>query len=118
MIRRLEQSHDHVIGYSIAGEVSEDEYTQAASELRDAIARHGKIRVLFRLSDLSLSAFFTALGDRFRFLGEHQEDIERVAFVTDDTATSMLTKTTQVLPSIETDTFPSQDEAKAWTWLE
>ncbi len=101
MIRRLEQSHDNVIGYSLSGDVSEDEYTQAASELRDEIARHGKVRLLFRLSDLSLSSFFSALDDRFRFVKEHKDDIERVAVVTDDTATEVLAKVSGVLPDVQ-----------------
>jgi hypothetical protein len=118
MIRRLEQSHDHVIGYSVSGDVSDEEYTQAASELRDDIARFGKIRVLFRLSDISLSSFFTALDDRFRFIKEHRDDIERIAVVTDDTASELLSKAAKSLPAIEVETFSREDESKAWTWLE
>jgi hypothetical protein len=107
-----------VIGYSLSGDVSEDEYTQTASELRDEIAQHGKVRLLFRLSDLSLSSFFSALDDRFRFVKEHKDDIERVAVVTDDTATEMLAKVSGVLPDVQSETFPSGDEPKAWAWLE
>jgi hypothetical protein len=118
MIRRLEQSHDHVIGYSLSGEVSDDDYTQAASELRDDIARHGKVRLLFRLRDLSLSSFFTALSDRFRFVSEHEDDIERVAVVTEDTATGVMAKAAKGLSGIEVETFAHDDEATAWAWLE
>jgi hypothetical protein len=118
MIRRLEQSHDHVIGYSLSGDVTEDEYTQAASQLRDDIARHGRVRLLFRLSDLSLSSFFSALDDRFRFVDEHQDDIERVAVVTDDTASGVVAKAAKGLSGIDIETFPREDEAKAWAWLE
>lgn len=118
MIRRLEQSHDHVIGYSLSGDVTEDEYTQLASELRDDIARHGQVRLLFRLRDLSLSSFFAALDDRFRFGNEHQDDIERVAVISDDTAGGMLAKAAGGLSSVEIDTFSHDDEPKAWAWLE
>jgi hypothetical protein len=117
MIRRLEKSHDHIIGYSMSGEVTEDEYTQAASELRDDIARHGKIRLLFRLRDLSPSSFFAALDDRFRFVVEHQGDIERVAVVSDDAASGMLAKAAGGLSDMEIDTFSHDDEPKAWAWL-
>ena len=118
MIRRLEQTHDNVIGYSLSGDVSDEEYTQAASELRDDIARHGSVRLLFRLGDLSLSSFFAALDERFRFVKEHQRDIERVAVVTDDTVAGLLGKAAEILPDIEVDTFSSDDEQKAWAWLE
>lgn len=118
MMRRLEQSHDNVIGYSLAGEVSDDEYTQAASELRDEIARHGKVRLLFRLSDLSLSTFFRSLDERFRFVKEHRDDIERVAVVTDDTAAGVLGKVTEAMGAVDIETYPREDEPKAWAWLE
>ncbi len=118
MIRRLEQSHDHVVGYSLSGEVTEEEYTQAASELRDDIARHGKIRLLFRLRDVSLSSFIGALDDQFRFINEHQDDIERIAVVTEDGAGGMLAKAAERFSGIEIDTFTHDDEPQAWAWLE
>ena len=118
MIRRLEQSHDHVVGYSLSGEVTEEEYTQAASELRDDIARHGKIRLLFRLRDVSLSSFMAALDDQFRFITEHQDDIERIAVVTEDGAGGMIAKAAERLSGIEIDTFAHDDEPRAWAWLE
>lgn len=118
MIRRLERSHDAIIGYSLSGDVSEEEFTQTASELRDDIARHGQIRLLFRLSDLSLWDFFTALDERFRFVNEHQQNIERVAIVTDDTAAEMVGKVVEALPAITAETFSKDEEAKAWAWLE
>lgn len=118
MLRQLEESHDQVIGYSMADDVSDAEYRQAASELRDAIARHGKIRLLFRLSDLSLQSFFAALDERFRFVQEHADDIERVAIVSDDTATGLLTRLTEGVAPIETRHFGRDEEPTAWAWLE
>ena len=117
MMRRLEKSHDKVIGYSLSGEVTEDEYIQLASELRDAIAEHDAIRVLFRLSDLKLSSFFTALDERLSFIRDNRDDVERIAVVTDDTATQLLSKAAQAGP-VELQTFSSDDESKAWAWLE
>ena len=117
MMRKLEKSHDSVIGYSLSGEVSPDEYAQMASELRDEIARHGTIRVLFRLSDLDLSSFFTALDERLRFVRENREDVERVAVVTDDTMTGLLSKAAKAGP-VDLQAFSSDDESKAWAWLE
>lgn len=117
MMRRLEKSHDRIIGYSLSGEVSADEYTQLASELRDDIAEHGSIRVLFRLKDLKLSSFFAALDERLSFVRENRDDVERVAVVTDDTATELLSKAAQAGP-VDVQTYSSDDESKAWAWLE
>lgn len=118
MLRQLEKTHDNVIGYSLSGDVTDEDYEQATSELRDAIARHGRIRVLFRLHDLSPQAFFAALDERFRFAQEHGEDIERVAVVTDDATTGWLSRLTEAVAPVETRRFSRDDEQEAWAWLE
>lgn len=118
MLRQLEASHDHIVGYSLAGDVTDEEYAQAASELRDAIARFGRIRLLFRLTDLSIQSFFTALDERFRFVQEHADDVERVAIVSDDVASELLSRLGAGLAGIEVRHFARDDEQKAWAWLE
>jgi hypothetical protein len=118
MQRQLEASHDNVIGYSLAGDVSAEEYQQVTSELRDAITRFGTIRILFRLSDLSLGSFFNALDERFRFLRDNAEVIERIAVVSDDTATDLLSSLTDAATPIDTRHFSRADEDQAWAWLE
>ena len=118
MLRQLEATHDHVIGYSLGGEVSDDEYGQLLSELRDAIALHGRIRVLFRLQDLSPKSFFTALDDRFRFFQEHGDAVERMAIVSTDTGGQWLTRLADVIGPVDTRHFDPDDEQEAWAWLE
>lgn len=118
MIRRLEKSEGRVVGYSISGDFEEEEYDQTLSELRDDIAREGTIRLLFRLSDVSLTSFIPVLDEDLRFLREHQDDIERCAFVTDDTTAAAVGKLGDLLPSIDVEVFGSDDEPKAWAWLE
>lgn len=118
MIRQLEASHDNVIGYSLSGDVTDDEYRQMASELRDAIARHRSIRVLFRLDDLSLQSFFSALDERFQLFKEHADDVERIALVSDDTTTLLLSRLGEAIPGIELRHFRGDEEDQAWTWLE
>lgn len=117
MIRKLEASHDNVIGYSVAGDVSDAEYRQTASELRDAIAVHGKVRMLFRISDISPQSFVNALDERFRFAADHKDDIERMAIVSDDKTTEWLTKVGGAVAPIDTEHFARDDEDKAWAWL-
>ena len=118
MMRRLERSEGKVVGYSLSGEVSDEEFTQAASELKDDIAREGSIRVLFRLRDISLTSFANAVQERFEFLRNHADDLERVAIVTDDTTTKVLGSIADLLPDVETETYSHDDESEAWAWLE
>lgn len=117
-MRRLDKSHDNVIGYSLQGDVSNDEYEQTASQLRDDIATHGAVRLLFRLTDLSVSSFFSAIDEQFRFLKDHSDDIERIAIVTDETAAGVIGKIGESLQSVDVRTFSTDEEPKAWAWLE
>lgn len=117
-MRQLEASHDNVIGYSLTGTASAEDYEIITSRLRDAITEHGKIRVLFRLSDISISSFFKGLDERFNFAKEHADDVERVAVVTDDTAVDVLSNLTNAASPIEVRTFKADDEQQAWAWLE
>lgn len=117
MMQRLEHPNDTIIGYALSGDVSADDYTRLASELRDQIARHGTIRLLIRLSDLALSSFLTGLDERMTFVRRSRDEVERIAVVTDDTVTELLSKAVEAGP-VEIRTFSSDDEAVAWAWLE
>ncbi len=118
MLRRLEKSHANIVGYSLSGEVTDEEFTQAASELKDDIAREGTIRVLFRLRDISAKSFTTAVRERFQFIQEHNDSIERIALVSDDTAAGLLGKVADLLPNTKLKTFGHDDEPTAWAWIE
>lgn len=118
MLRQLEQSHDNILGFSVGGDLTDGEVQQAISRMRDAIAQHTKIRVLFRLTDMTLSSFFTALDKRFDFLRQHADDIERIAVVSDDKATELLSKLGAVLGGIENRQFSLDKEDEGWAWLE
>lgn len=118
MLRPLEASHDNIVGFSLSGDVTDDEYQQLTSELRDAIARHHRIRVLFRMSDISLGSFFNALDERFRFAQEHRDDVERIAIVSDEAGSQLLSRLSDVAGPVETRHFPREDEQQAWAWLE
>jgi hypothetical protein len=118
MLRQLERSHDNILGFSVGDELTEEEVQRGVSWMRDAIAKHGAIRVLFRLTGTSLGSFFTALDERLKFVREHSDDIDRVAVVSDDKATEMLSKLGAGFGAIETEHFGSEAEDRAWAWLE
>jgi hypothetical protein len=118
MLRQLERSRGNILGFSVADDLTEDEVQQGISWMRDAIAQHGAIRVLFRLTDMSLASFFTALDERFEFVREHADDIDRVAVVSDDKATELLSKVGAGFGAIETEHFAPEEEDKAWAWLQ
>lgn len=117
MIRTLDKGHDNILGFTVSGDVSDSDYETAVSEMRDAIAKHGKIRVLFKIDDISPKSFFQGLDERFDFLKHNREDVERVAIVKDGIAAEMFATVSDLMPKIEVDRFDTADEAKAWEWL-
>jgi hypothetical protein len=52
MIRRLEESSGNVLGWEVAGKVTEEEVRTLSEEFKAAIAEHGKVRVLIRMRRL------------------------------------------------------------------
>jgi hypothetical protein len=117
MIRQHEKSHDNVIGFSVADEVTDSERERVFSELRDAISRHGKIRVLYRVTDVSPVELFRAPDERLSFLKEHGDDVERIAVVTDDGIGPVSELVGKVTP-VQVRQFDKDEEARAWAWLE
>jgi hypothetical protein len=67
---------------------------------------------------VSLQSFLNALDERFKFVQEHRDDIERVAIVSDDSVTNWLSGLVDRVAPVETRHFSRDDERQAWAWLE
>lgn len=117
MYRKLPQSHDNVLGYEVAGTVTEEEYRQVAGELREVIDEHGKVRVLVRVPEMPDQELRATLGDRLRFLKDHVGDIERYALVSEDRTAEWLGKVTDKVTPIELKLFSTDEEPQAWQWV-
>lgn len=118
MIRKLEQSEGTVIGFSVSGDVGDEEYTRMISQMRDEIAKHDTIRVLLRIDDVSPKSFLTGLRERFDFATDHADDIDRIAVVTDSAAAGLFGAVSGLVPHIDIDVFSTEEEEKAWKWLQ
>ncbi len=118
MLRTLDKSHDNIIGFSASGEISDADYEQAISRLKDGIAEHGTIRTVFRVEDVSPKSFISGLDDRMSFTTDHKDDVERVAIVSDSTMASAMSAIGGFVSDIEMKTFDMSDEEQAWAWVE
>jgi hypothetical protein len=49
MIRRLEESSGNVLSWEVTGKVTQEEVRPLSEEFKEAIAEHGKVRVLVRI---------------------------------------------------------------------
>ncbi len=116
MIRKLPESRDELLAYEAAGKLSEEENQQVLDELRDAISRHGRVRLFVRLPEMARPEL-ASLDDRLRFWKDHRHDIDRYAVVADSRALKVLVKLGALLTRADVRHFPLEEEAEAWGWL-
>jgi hypothetical protein len=116
MIRKLPESRGDLLAYEAAGKLSEEENQQVLDELRDAIARHGKVRLFVRLPEMARPEL-ASLDDRLRFWKDHRRDLEKYAVVADSRALGVLVKLGALLTRIDVRHFEPEEEAEAWAWL-
>lgn len=117
MYRRLPQSHDNVMGYEVSGTVTEDDYLEMVTELREAIDDFGGARVLVRAPELPSPDFPSAFGDRIQPLTDDLGAVERYALVSDDPQVESAVRAAAGETPPELRIFDSEREAEAWRWV-
>lgn len=117
MYRRLARSHDNIMGYEVSGAITEDDYLEMVTELREVIDDFGGARVLVRAPELPSPDFPQAFGDRIQPLTDDLGAVERYALVSDDPDAELAApEPTQMTPT-ELRVFDSAQEDDAWRWL-
>lgn len=117
MYRKLPGSHDDVLGYEITGRVSEDEYHEIVTEVREAIDEFGDARILARMPQVPSADYLGTFGERLRFLREDAGGVERYAVVSDDPKSEWISWLADKVTPIEVRHFESSDEPDAWQWV-
>ena len=117
MYRRLPQSHDNVMGYEVSGTVTEDDYLEMVTELRELIDDFGEARVLVRAPELPSPDFPSAFGDRIQPLSDDLGAVERYALVSDDPQVESAARAAEEVTPAELRVFDSTHEAEAWQWV-
>ena len=116
MIRKLPESGGELLAYEAAGKLSEEENQEVLDELRDVIARHGRVRLFVRLPEMARPEL-ASLDDRLRFFKDHRRDLERYAVVADSRALKVLINLGKLLTRTDVRHFSPEEEAEAWSWL-
>ncbi|MFV2019610.1 STAS/SEC14 domain-containing protein [Micromonospora sp. LOL_023] len=117
MITKIGQE-GNVLGYEVAGKLTEQEHQDLYRELREMIAEYGSISVLGRLPDDELPGMqLAAIDDRLRFARDHLTDIDRTAVVGGTRTAEWVTRACDTLTPIEIRHFDAGAESQAWDWL-
>lgn len=116
MYRKLDESAGNVLGFETRGRLTEEELRAILKETEDAIAEHGKIRLLVYMPEVPRPEL-AALDDDLKFAREHLGDLERYAIVGDNVLLEWAARLEDPLLSVEIRHFDISEYEEAWRWL-
>jgi hypothetical protein len=116
MYRRFEQSTDRVLGYHVSGTIAKADVDSMQQEIKEAIERHGKVRILCEIGDLNVPEP-SAMWEDLKFAPHYVKDVERFALVGDKAWHKWLSSLSDRLTHAETRYFTSAELGDAWAWI-
>lgn len=116
MFELLPQSSGKVVGVKIKGKATHTDYQAFVPKLEEAIKKHGKIRVLFEMVDVS-GFEMSAVWDDLKFEAKHCRDIERCAVVGDKKWEEWMVKIAKPFYSAGVKYFDIKQLDDAWKWI-
>lgn len=117
MVEKLERSTDNLLGFKLSGKLQNADYDYFVPLVDDAVAAHGKVRMLawfhqFEGWDLA------ALWDDIKFTANHSSDIDRIAIVGEKVWEEWMAKVCKPFTQAEVRYYDATDLDTAWGWLE
>lgn len=117
MIRNLDWSSRNVYAYEAYGKMTKDENIRVFNELREGIAKYGKVRLFLLMPKIAWPEP-KALCERISFAKEHLRDIEKYVLVTDIPFIGSIACALGTLIGIRFRSYNISDELLAKTWIE
>ena len=81
-VQLQQQSDSKIVEINLSGKLTKEDYQQFVPQIEQQIREHGKIRVLFQMSDFH-GWKAGALWEDIKFDVKHFSDIERLAMIGD-----------------------------------
>jgi hypothetical protein len=104
-----------VLGWEVAGKVTEEEVRTLSEEFQATIAEHGKVRVLIRMRRLPRMELAAWVED-FK-LTPYAKNVERYAIVSDSNLLEWTSKIAEAFIGGEVRRFEDSRYEEAWRWL-
>lgn len=117
MIEQLNRGSDKVIGFKLSGKLHDEDYKHFVPLVDQAIAEHGKVRMLAWFHDFH-GWDMHALWDDTKFATTHCTKIEKIALVGEKTWEEWMAKVCKPFTMAEIKYFDAADIDMAWGWLE
>lgn len=116
MIDVLEGSHGKVLGFKLSGKLHDEDYKKFVPMVDQAIAEHGKTRMLVHMHDFH-GWDMHALWDDIKFATTHCTTIERIAIVGESKWEKYMSTVCKPFTMAKIQYFDAADIDKAWAWI-
>lgn len=115
-LRRLPESGGNVIGYEVAGRLTDSDYETFTLDVEEQLSRSDGVRLLLQVDELA-GLTPKALWDDFKFGVEHGRQVERLAIVGDRRFAGWLANLSQPFYAHRAKHFANDEIEQAWAWL-
>jgi hypothetical protein len=116
MFSRLPVQGSATLGYHVAGTITRDEVEQMHDEVKEVIAREGRVRLLIEVGELSMPEPMAVIED-LKLTPAFVTDVERFALVGDQRWQAWVTRLTGWLTRGEARHFETREMAAARDWV-
>ena len=115
-LQRLPESAGGVLGYQVAGRLTDTDYQTFTLDVEQQLAQTNKVNLLLRVDGLT-GIGLRALWDDLKFGLTHGRDIERLSIVGDTRLARWLTTLSRPFYAQQVHYFPTAQMDRAWSWL-
>jgi len=116
-IQLNEENNGKLLAVHVSGKLVKDDYTDFVSAFERLVRQHGKLRVLFDMTDFHGWEVSAAWED-FKFGVDHFSDIERMAMVGEKKWQEAMAVFAKPFTKAQVLYFDHADAAKARNWLD
>ena len=116
MIEILESSSDAVVAFRLSGKLHDEDYKTFTPLVDEAIAKHGKTRILAQFHDFH-GWDAKALWDDIKFATTHCNTIEKLALVGEKQWEKYMAIVCKPFTMAKVEYFDASDIDAAWKWL-
>ena len=116
MLTYTEHDNAQAVEITVSGKVSTEEFDRLAQKLEAFIARHGRVRVLERITDFE-GMDAAALWHDLKFSLRHLQDFSRIAVVADPHVRNLWSSFVSPFMTCEVEHFAPDQIEEARDWL-
>jgi hypothetical protein len=116
MYEKMAESSGNIVGYKVAGTITDADNKNLATEVKTLVDKQGHVRVMFDMSQFKWEKA-EAWGSDIRFGHEFKDKIDKMAVVGDKTWEKLVAQLAKHFYARDAKYFKSADVDKAWAWL-